>query len=43
MELDSIYVVDCSACKGKGIIYFGNKKDSAIEACECTFNEMELM
>ena len=33
--INSIYVADCSVCSGKGIIFFGDNEDYAIEPCEC--------
>jgi len=33
--INSVYMTDCSACGGHGVIFFGDNYDYNIEPCEC--------
>lgn len=39
MKLYKTLTFDCSACHGKGYLYYGDRFDYSIEPCECVAQE----
>lgn len=35
MKMYQTFSYDCSLCKGKGYLYYGDNEDYSIEPCEC--------
>ena len=35
-----MYVADCSTCRGRGIVFFGDNEDYHIEPCECVASDI---
>jgi hypothetical protein len=39
MKLIKTIDFDCSACHGKGYLYYGGAEDWNIETCDCNLND----
>jgi hypothetical protein len=42
MKLIQTLSFDCSACYGKGYLYYGGNEDWNIEPCDCNPNSSDL-
>ena len=41
MKLIQTLSFDCSACYGKGYVYYGGNEDWNIETCDCNPNDFD--
>jgi hypothetical protein len=42
-ELKDIIAIPCEECNGAGFIFWGNENNFDVQACDCQFDETELI